>query len=180
MADFIDSSYIAASNLDINPGFTGQSKLISELIDASMYHDVRPLLGNELYGDLVTNPTATARGDYPELLNGSTYTHGVHSYIQKGVKYLTLLFWYRRYVNRPYVDTHVGYAHLEGDNITKISDRERRNKYDEITKQIKEVWGEIWDYLNRDGNYSYWYSGEPGAYIDDDESNININKATLS
>ena len=57
------------SILGINPNH-GDEPEWNQWIDQAQFHDVKTLLGDDLYHDLDADPTATGNGDYPALING--------------------------------------------------------------------------------------------------------------
>lgn len=57
--------------------------------------DVKPILGDALYYQLMTTPAATA---YAELLNGKTYTYNGETIYFEGIKPLIVYFFLARFI----------------------------------------------------------------------------------
>ena len=95
--------------------------------DAEM-SDLRGLLGERLYIDLDTNPTATAQGNYPALMNGGSYTYSGFTYHNPGVKAVLIDFAYARYrFFGNAVDTGFGFVEKQtkdGQNTSTSNNRE--------------------------------------------------------
>jgi hypothetical protein len=76
-----------------------------------------PLLGVELYEDVVANPAAANNA---RLLEGETYTYGSRKYNFKGVKeYLIYLFFYKYSLEGQVKYTDSGRQNVEVDFATK-------------------------------------------------------------
>lgn len=57
--------------------------------------DVKPILGDALYYQLMTTPAATA---YAELLNGKTYTYNGETIYFEGIKTMIVYFFLARFI----------------------------------------------------------------------------------
>lgn len=157
---------------------------VNQYINDAELTDIRPLIGERLYYDLVTRPTATDKGSYPALLNGSTYTYGDYSYVHPGLKEVLVDFAYARYRHMGSdVDTPFSTVVKQSDDSQRTGFERNREMYSAIRKVAFAKWGLVRDFLNRMSGeavgtrYDYWFFQEPP--LDDDEDQININKITL-
>lgn len=146
--------------------------------------DLRPLLGEVLYQDLVTNPTVTARGSYPDLLDGSIYTYSDYTYTHPGIKDVLVDLAYARYrFFGSDIDTPFGTVVKQSQNSQPTGISRDREIYSAIRKVAFSKWELVKDFLNRMSSeqvgtrYEYWFFKT--APLDDDEDEININKINL-
>lgn len=146
--------------------------------------DLRPLLGEVLYRDLVTNPTVTERGSYPDLLDGSNYAYSDYTYTHPGVKDVLVDLAYARYrFMGADIDTPFGSVVKQSQNSQPTGAGRDREIYSAIRKVAFAKWELVKDFLNRMAgeasgtNYEYWYF--QSAPLDNDEDEININKINL-
>ncbi len=147
--------------------------------------DLRPLLGERLYTDLLANPTHTGdNGNYPDLLNGSTYTYSTFSYSHPGIKVILANYAYARYrFFGSDVDTPFGVVQKQTQDGFVVSTARNREVYTALRKVALDQWDLTKAYLNRmagdtNNKYEYWYFQRPP--LDDDQRSIIINKITLS
>lgn len=162
---------------------TTSEKKINIYIKDAEISDLRPLLGEELYQDLEANPTKTDEGDYPKLLQGSTYTYGNYTYSHPGIKAVLVDFASARYrFFGSDTDTPFGVVEKQFNDGRNTSVSRNREVYGAIRKVAKDKWFLVKDYLDRMNaatatKYTYWFG--VCAQIDDDQDLVNINKGTL-
>ena len=151
--------------------------------DAEM-SDLRPLLGEQIYQDIVLDPTETARGSYPDLLDGSIYTYASYDYTHPGVKEVLVDFAYARYrFFGSDIDTPFSTVVKQTRDSQPTGEARNREIYSAIRKVAYAKWEIVKDYLNRTAGeaegtrYEYWFFQR--APLDNDEDEININKITL-
>ena len=118
-----------------------------------------PLLGVDLYNDLVANPTDAQN---VILLDGEDYTYGSRTYTFKGVKkYLSYLFFYKYSVEGQVKYTDSGRQNFEVDFATKSQkgiDAQVINNFIDKAKLIGE---ETRLFLERNStDYPLYESGE--------------------
>lgn len=146
--------------------------------------DLRELLGEVLYHDIVTDPTLTTRGSYPDLLNGSTYTYSDYTYSHPGLKAVLVDFAYARYRHMGAdIDTPFSTVVKQSQDSQPTGISRNRDIYGAIRKVAFAKWALVKDYIDRmsgedEGTrYEYWFFQT--APLDNDEDEININKITL-
>lgn len=152
---------------------------INQYIEDAQISDLRELLGDRLYTDIVTNPTKTNDGSYPALLDGGNYTYSGDTYPNPGLKAVLIDFAYARYrLSGNNTDTPFGEVVKRTQDGINTDKDDNQRAYSMIRKVAFSKWAMVRDYLDRKSSeYTYWY-GERGR-IDDDEDLININKGTL-
>jgi hypothetical protein len=159
-------------------------KVINQHIKDAELIDLAPLIGDVLYNDIVTTPTETANGSYPDLLNGSVYTYSTLNYRHPGLKQVLADFAYARYrFFGSDVDTAFSTVIKKSRDSEATSENRNREVYSAIRKVAFAKWEIVRDYLNRRATeaqgtaYEYWYNHRPP--LDNDEDQININKITI-
>lgn len=134
------------------------SDLIDQSIEDAELLDLKPLLGELLYNDLVANSTSAI---YKDLLNGKSYSYDDNNYITKGLKPVLAKFTYARYIP------------FSGDKDTPFGLVEKTNQYSrhsEFTKKkakaklaeqtAYEYFKVVKDFLDRNSNtYPLWNCG---------------------
>lgn len=141
--------------------------------------DLKPLLGERFYRDISANPSLTTRGNYPLLLDGGTYTYSDIDYEQPGIKDILVDFAYARIMFfGPVTSTPFGMRIRQGDNSSQPSTELLREHYTALREEAKAKWQEVKDYMNRDGNFTYWYG--PKSELNVGQDYPKIIKATLS
>lgn len=157
---------------------------VNQFIRDAELADLRPLLGEQIYQDIVLEPTETARGSYPDLLDGSIYTYSSYDYMHPGIKEVLVDFAYARYrffgsdIDTPFSTVVKGSRNSEPTGFNR-----NREIYTAIRKVAYSKWELVRDYLNRMAGeesgtaYEYWFNQRPP--LDNDEDEININKINL-
>lgn len=157
---------------------------INQYIRDAELSDLRPLLGEVLYQDIVTNPTDTARGSYPDLLDGAVYPYSDYTYTHPGIKDVLVDLAYARYrFFGSDIDTPFSTVVKQSQDSQPTGVSRNREIYSAIRKVAFAKWELVKDFLNRRAgeasgtSYDYWfYQTSP---LDDDEDEININKITI-
>jgi len=154
---------------------------INQYIQDAELSDLRPLLGEELYQDIIADPTATANGNYPALMDGSTYTFGSYTYTHPGIKSVLVDFAAARYrFFGSDTDTPFGTVIKQTQDGQNTNYSRNREVYGSLRKVAKDRWDLVKHYLDRmsgDNDYTLWFG--QAVQIDDDQELININKGTL-
>lgn len=157
---------------------------INQFIRDAELTDLRPLLGEVLYQDIVTNPTETARGSYPDLLDGATYSYSDYTYTHPGIKDVLVDLAYARYrFMGSDIDTPFSTVVKQSQDSQPTGATRNREIYSSIRKVAFAKWELVKDFLNRRAgeasgtSYEYWFY-QTGP-LDNDEDEININKITI-
>lgn len=126
---------------------------INTFIDEAQILDLKPILGEAFYFDIITNPD-----NYSDLLNGKVYQYGNNTVSSCGLKQVLIFFTYARYkMFGNEVDTPFGFTEKQfqdGKNPERSSKKENY-KYNQQT--AFQYWEEVQKYLNRNSNlYPLW------------------------
>lgn len=145
VTDFTNNKYLS-QNLD--------DRDIDPIIDEAQEFDLKPVLGRELYLDLITNFTETK---YQELLNGKTYTPtGYTSPVQfQGLKEVLKYYVYKRMIVLDGVkSTNSGFVMKTLENSERISGTQRTQMIAQAASGARSHEDEMVFFLN---NYSTTY-----------------------
>lgn len=168
-------------NTEINPGIGNVEISVDRIIDAAQLEDLRPLLGDRLFWDLINNPTSAANGtNYVDLLAETKYTFDTIPYTSPGIKKVLFDFVYARYrYQNQEIDQPGGFATIDTPNMPRVSETRNLNIYSTWRRSARANWDEIRNYLNRiDPQYTHWTGSE--SQLDTGEEKIIINKVTVT
>ena len=146
VTDFTNNKYLS-QNLD--------DRDIDPIIDEAQEFDLKPVLGRELYLDLITNYTETK---YQELINGKTYTPtGFTSSIQfQGLKEVLKYYVYARMIVLDGVkSTNSGFVMKTLENSERVSSTQRTQMIAQARSGAKAHEDEMIIFLN---NYHTTYT----------------------
>lgn len=139
---------------------------IEKYIDHAQFVDLQPLLGRDLYHDIIQDEDATTNGSYPDLLDGSVFTFNDKTYTNPGVRIVHAYFALARYLfSSSYVDTGLGVGKFLPENMEKASDRKESELNSHYQKIGMAYWKDVEFFLNAvmntDNEFAYWYCGRP-------------------
>lgn len=121
-------------------------EIIKQLILDSQIQDLAPLLGENLFNDIVLNPDK-----HEDLLNGGEYLHNGITYINVGLKTVLIHYAYSRYVMfSNMVDTPYGFVEkLNPGNSQPISEKQKSSTYKINQDTAFTYFGSVQKYLER-------------------------------
>lgn len=132
--------------------------LINNAIVESELLDLKPLLGELLYNDFVTN---SANQKYLDLLNGKIYSYDGNDYTTQGIKPVLSKFSYARYI--PFSgekDTPFGLVN-KNSQYSNQSEFSKKKAMAKLAQQTGyEYFKSVRDFLNRNSDiYPFWECG---------------------
>ena len=130
-------------------------QLVNLFIEDCQLVDLKPLLGELLYQDMIDN---TSTQPYQDLLNGVAYTYDGNSYYSDGIKPVLSKFVYGRYLlTSSNVDTGFGMVQKRDQNST-ASDFEMKKTLNKLYyQQGYEYFKSVRNYLDRHATtYPLW------------------------
>ena len=136
-------------------------KKVSKTADIDIYIneaeliDLKPLLGERLYQDLVDN---VGLPKYQDLLRGTTYTDNTITYTTLGLIPVLANFSVARYVIfSGDVDTPLGWVSKDTPYSTAISTASKKSRSKSCEQTAYEYWKSVRDFLNRNTDiYPLW------------------------
>jgi len=149
-------------------------------INNAQYLDVKPLLGDRLYHDILRDVAATANGSYPDLLDGVDYTDSGYNYTNPGLKKVLIYYTAARYrIAGQEIDTAAGWQIPEVQGMQNPSHHKDQQMYKYYKKTADEYWQEVKKYLNRKSDsYTLWEGSS--CNIENGEEDIIIQVGTAS
>ena len=130
---------------------------INPFINDAEFLDVRPLLGDKLYHDLVNN---SSEANYAALLDETEYEYNGVTYINPGLKKVLAIYSYSRYVLfGSFTDTSFGFVQKTTQDSQAVGDSQKRNIYTQERNTAYNYWLEVAAFLNRNkDDYEFWNS----------------------
>lgn len=124
---------------------------LTQLILEAQEQDLRPLLGESLYTDILINPD-----DYSDLLNGGSYTYQETTYINVGLKIVLACYVYARNVLFGDVtDTPFGSVFKEEQSSSRVDLKMKQTLYDQNREIAFNYFRNVEYYLYRTENALY-------------------------
>lgn len=130
---------------------------INPFIDDAEFQDLRPLLGDKFYSDLVAN---SEDENYANLLDEFEYTYDGVTYKNPGLKKVLSFYAYSRYILfGSFTDTAFGFVQKSNQDSTPVGDAQKRNIYTQERNTAFNYWLEVVKFLNRNkDDYPLWNS----------------------
>ena len=130
-------------------------KVFDELSEEVQSVELRYLLGDEFYNDLINSPS-----DYADLLDGTTYEVDDVTYTVKGLKYVLAYYFYAAYVGQSgVVDTFSGMVHHNYNDSQRISNAQLKNMQTHYRQVAQSYWKECYDLMCENSeDYEYFYA----------------------
>lgn len=147
----IDLTYLSAQRDVSSHG----GKVANEQIDNAELLDLKPLLGEKLYTDLVRNAAETK---YVALLDGGDYTYDGFDYKNPGVKLVLAAFAAAR-VRMFGSDKSTPFGNVQKDYRDAVQTTRARGKerYTADMQTGMELWRDVEAFLDRKSStYEYW------------------------
>ena len=127
---------------------------LNEMITKVQINDILPLLGTDLFNDLLTNTTSTGNAS---LLNGGSYIANGINYINYGLKSVIVHYvdaYYKMFGDA--TDTPFGLVNKLNSNESKPVDYStKKTLYTENKKVAFTIWENVRDYLILTENIYY-------------------------
>lgn len=122
------------------------AKIGSYIHDAEIL-DLKPMLGSQLYNDLVQNLSTT---ENQRLMNGGSYIYNGEDFYFTGLERVLSLLAYSRYIMfGSSNDTGMGLVQKSYQDSTPISEASKRNMYDQERKAAIGYFADVKEFLGR-------------------------------
>lgn len=128
---------------------------INPFIEDAEFLDLKPLLGDELYYELLNNKTDPK---FQKILEPQKYEYKGTAYESPGLKKVIAIFAYSRYVLfGSFTDTAFGFVQKSNQDSDPVSDSHKRNIHTKEINVAHSYFNEVALYLNRHGKkYPNW------------------------
>lgn len=135
-------------------------KLNEMILDAQMI-DLQPLLGENLFNKIVSNPE-----NYTELLEGGSYTYNGLDYTNYGLKMVLVYYAYARYMMFSSVtDTPFSVVEKLSENSRPLEASSKKTIYTLNRDAAYNLWENVKNYLIRTKNPDFTKCNETRASI---------------
>jgi hypothetical protein len=121
----------------------------NQCVREAQLQDLKPLLGRDLFNDLLRETTVTNSTKYTELMDGGDYLDGTKTYYNVGVKAVLIEYVYARLimfgdvVNNPF-----GFTNKSNDQNSKLLDiGTKKTNYNNGRQQAYDLWLELRRFL---------------------------------
>jgi hypothetical protein len=130
------------------------TKKLNPFIKEAQQFDLRPILGDEFYLDLVADIEASpSLTKYADLWNGNTFTVGSDTYENAGLKVVLVYYAYARYLNRANTNqTAFSVVQKNNPNSESISEAALARLVGQATSGAKDYEARIKFYLDNNAS----------------------------
>jgi len=130
------------------------SRKFNNLAYDTQIKDLKPLLGFDMFQDLIQNPTTTAN---TLLLSGGTYTYNGITYQFEGLKKVLCYLFYANYVMDNLQDTFHGFVTQNTEDSTAASSGDKKNLRDQNHEIAMQHWVDCKHFIECNyANYPYF------------------------
>jgi len=155
MGRLIDYAHMSIRDITENMGSEEFDPYILEAEEV----DIKQILGNALFTDLVNNPEATTP-PYATLLAGGSYTDGDYTYEFKGLRHALQYYAWSRYIENPYIHTVSGLTNHDDAFGTKPTQDELKKLSDNVRSLAFAFMTDVTEYLTRkSADFPLWNCG---------------------
>lgn len=126
---------VSANNID---------RKFNRLAEMTMIKDLKPLLGYDMFQDLIQNSSETANA---ELLNGGTFTYNGVTYTFDGLKYVLANFFFANYIVDNLEDTFTGFVTKSNEDSQPASAGDKKNLRDLAVETAMQYWEDCKKYI---------------------------------
>jgi len=140
---------ISANNID---------RKFARLAELTMVKDLKPLLGFDMFQDLIQNSSETANA---KLLAGGTYTYNGVTYTFDGLKYVLANFLFANYIVDNLEDTFTGFVTKSNEDSQPASSGDKKNLRDLAVETAMQYWEDCKKYIEANSSDFPYYDCKP-------------------
>ncbi len=120
------------------------TRKFDRLAELTMIKDLKPLLGYDMFQDLIQNSTTTANA---ALLAGGTFTYNGVTYTFDGLKYVLANFFFANYIVDNLEDTFTGFVTKSNEDSQPASQGDKKNLRDLAIETALQYWEDCKRYI---------------------------------
>ena len=120
------------------------SRKFNSLAELTQQKDLRPLLGWEMFQDLVNNPTVGANAT---LLDGGNFTYNGKTYSFDGLKYVLAHLFFANYITDNIEDTFIGMVVKANEDSQPASQGDKKNLQNMARETAMQYWEDCKMYI---------------------------------
>lgn len=134
------------------------TRKFARLAELTQIKDLKPLLGYDMFQDLIQNPTATANA---ALLAGGTFTYNSVTYTFDGLKYVLANFFFANYIVDNLEDTFTGFVTKSNEDSQPASAGDKKNLRDLAVETAMQYWEDCKRYIEANSADFPYYDCKP-------------------
>ena len=139
------------------------TRKFAKLAELTQMKDLRPLLGFDMFHDLIQNSTTTAN---TALLDGATYAYNGRSFTFDGLKYVLAHLFFANYITDNIEDTFSGMVVKSNEDSQPASAGDKKNLQNMARETAMQYWEDCKQYIEANiGNYPYYDCKPPNKRL---------------
>ena len=140
---------VSANNID---------RKFARLAELTQVKDLKPLLGYDMFQDLIQNSGTTANA---ALLAGGTFTYNGVTYTFDGLKYVLANFFFANYIVDNLEDTFTGFVTKSNEDSQPASQGDKKNLRDLAVETALQYWEDCKKYIEANSSLFPYYNCKP-------------------
>ena len=139
------------------------TRKFNALAELTQQKDLRPLVGFDMFQDLIQNPTSTANAT---LLDGTSYTYNGRTFTFDGLKYVLAHLFFANYITDNVEDTFTGMVVKSNEDSQPASAGDKKNLQNMARETAMQYWEDCKQYIEANiGNYPYYDCKPPNKRL---------------
>jgi len=130
------------------------ARKFDRLAELTQVKDLKPLLGYDMFQDLIQNPESTANA---ALLAGGTFTYNGVTYTFDGLKYVLANFFFANYIVDNLEDTFTGFVTKSNEDSQPASQGDKKNLRDMAIETAMQYWEDCKRYIEANSSDFPYY-----------------------
>ena len=134
------------------------TRKFDRLAELTQVKDLKPLLGYDMFQDLIQNSGTTANA---ALLAGGTFTYNGVTYTFDGLKYVLANFFFANYIVDNLEDTFTGFVTKSNEDSQPASAGDKKNLRDLAVETAMQYWEDCKKYIEANSSLFPYYNCKP-------------------
>ena len=134
------------------------ARKFDRLAELTQVKDLKPLLGYDMFQDLIQNSETTANA---ALLAGGTFTYNGVTYTFDGLKYVLANFFFANYIVDNLEDTFTGFVTKSNEDSQPASQGDKKNLRDLAIETAMQYWEDCKKYIEANSSLFPYYNCKP-------------------
>ena len=134
------------------------ARKFDRLAELTQVKDLKPLLGYDMFQDLIQNSGTTANA---ALLAGGTFTYNGVTYTFDGLKYVLANFFFANYIVDNLEDTFTGFVTKSNEDSQPASQGDKKNLRDLAIETALQYWEDCKKYIEANSSLFPYYNCKP-------------------
>ena len=134
------------------------ARKFDRLAELTQVKDLNPLLGYDMFQDLIQNPTTTANA---KLLSGGEFEYNSKTYTFDGLKYVLANFFFANYIVDNLEDTFTGFVTKSNEDSQPASQGDKKNLRDLAVETALQYWEDCKKYIEANSSLFPYYNCKP-------------------